>query len=216
MKLRILLVDDQALFRAGIKMLIESQPDMLCVGEAEHGVQAVAQAMELKPDLILMDLQMPELDGVLATREIVAIAEAKGEPAPKIIALTTFRQDKAVLAAMRNGASGYLLKTAEPEFLLASLRAVYKGQSVVVSDAGAGLFSRGAAGPDQAAVEQLSPREREVLLLVASGLGNGDIAASLFLTEATVKSHVRSILAKLELKTRVQLVSFAYRKRLIG
>ncbi len=214
--MRILLVDDQALFRAGIKMLLESQPDLCCVGEAEDGLQAVAQAAQLQPEVILMDLQMPGLDGVLATREIMAAARAKGRPGPKIIALTTFRQDKAVLAAMRNGASGYLLKTADPEFLLASIRAVHKGQSVIVADAGGGLFSRAAPAPDHESVERLSAREKEVLLLVATGLGNPEIAAALFLTEATVKSHVRSILAKLELKTRVQLVSFAYRKHLLS
>lgn len=220
-RIRVALVDDQELFRAGIRMLIESQPDMEMLGEAGDGEQAVSLAARLRPDVMLMDLRMPVMDGVAATRRITEEADASCTDKPKIIALTTFNRDQAVVEAVQAGASGYLLKSAEPEFLLAAIRTVYSGYSVIAPGSIQDLFQHAArtypaAGPDLSVLEVLSPRERDVFLLAAKGLGNGEIAESLFVSEATVKTHLRSVLDKLELKTRLQLVAFAYERRLLG
>ncbi|WP_364744084.1 response regulator transcription factor [Arthrobacter sp. LAR12-1-1.1] len=215
------IVDDQALFRAGIRMLVESQPDMAMSWEAGDGAQAAAFAVERCPDVMLMDLRMPVLDGIGATRRIVQQAEAAGTGAPKIIALTTFNRDQAVVDAVHAGASGYLLKSAEPEFLLAAIRTVYSGYSVIAPGSVQDLFQHAArtvpaGGPDLSVLEVLSARERDVFLLAAKGLANGEIAGSLFVSEATVKTHLRSVLGKLGLGTRLQLVAFAYERRLLG
>jgi DNA-binding NarL/FixJ family response regulator len=215
------LVDDQPLFRAGIRMLVQSQADMALAWEADDGAQAVERAAEQRPDVMLMDLRMPVLDGVEATRRITADSEAAGVDKPKIIALTTFNRDQAVVEAVQAGASGYLLKSAEPEFLLAAIRTVYSGYSVIAPGSVHDLFQHAArtvptAGPDLAVLEDLSPRERDVFLLAAKGLANADMAKSLFVSEATVKTHLRSLLTKLGLRTRLQLVAFAYEHRLLG
>ncbi|MBT2513506.1 response regulator transcription factor [Arthrobacter sp. ISL-30] len=215
------LVDDQELFRAGIRMLIQSQDDMALVGEARDGEEAVALAASKRPDVMLMDLRMPVLDGVAATRRIADHSAAVGEDKPRIIALTTFNRDQAVVEAVQAGASGYLLKSAEPEFLLAAIRTVYSGYSVIAPGSVHELFQHAArtvpaAGPDLAVLDQLTVRERDVFLLAAKGLANGDIAESLFVSEATVKSHLRSVLSKLGVKSRLQLVAFAYEHRLLG
>ncbi len=215
------IVDDQPLFRAGIRMLVESQQDMAVSWEAGDGAQAAAFAVERCPDVMLMDLRMPVLDGVGATQRIVQQAEAAGTGAPKIIALTTFNRDQAVVDAVHAGASGYLLKSAEPEFLLAAIRTVYSGYSVIAPGSVQALFQHAArtlpaGGPDLSVLEVLSARERDVFLLAAKGLANGDIAESLFVSEATVKTHLRSVLDKLGLGTRLQLVAFAYERRLLG
>jgi DNA-binding NarL/FixJ family response regulator len=161
------------------------------------------------------------LDGVEATRRIAAAADAAGTDRPKVIALTTFNRDQAVVDAVQAGAAGYLLKSAEPEFLLAAIRTVHAGYSVIAPGSAHELFRHAArtlapAGPDLSALEPLSARERDVFLLAAKGLGNGDIAQSLFVSEATVKTHVRAVIAKLGLRTRLQLVAFAYEHRLLG
>lgn len=215
------LVDDQPLFRAGIRMLVEIQADMEMSGEAADGEQAVALAAERNPDVMLMDLRMPVLDGVAATRRIVQQAAASGRAAPKIIALTTFNRDQAVVEAVHAGASGYLLKSAEREFVLAAIRTVYSGYSVIAPGSVQALFQHAArtlpsAGPDLSVLEVLSARERDVFLLAAKGLGNGEIAESLFVSEATVKTHLRSVLDRLGLGSRLQLVAFAYERRLLG
>ncbi|XAS67281.1 response regulator transcription factor [Micrococcaceae bacterium Sec5.7] len=215
------LVDDQPLFRAGIRMLVESQADMRLAWEAGDGEQAVELAEAKRPDVVLMDLRMPGLDGVSATRRITACADAAGTDKPKIIALTTFNRDQAVVDAVQAGASGYLLKSAEPEFLLAAIRTVYLGYSVIAPGSVHELFQHAArtvpaAGPDLAVLEGLSPRERDVFLLAAKGLGNGDMAESMFVSEATVKTHLRSLLDKLGVRNRLQLVAFAYEHRLLG
>ena len=202
-------------------MLIESQGDMELSGEADDGEQAVSLAAEQRPDVMLMDLRMPVLDGVEATRRIVQHATSAGTDKPKIIALTTFNRDQAVLQAVQAGASGYLLKSAEPEFLLAAIRTVYSGYSVIAPGSVQDLFQHAArtvpaGGPDLSALEVLSARERDVFLLAAKGLANGEIAGSLFVSEATVKTHLRSVLGKLGLGTRLQLVAFAYERRLLG
>lgn len=202
-------------------MLIESQADMQLSGEADDGEQAVTLAAERNPDVMLMDLGMPVLDGVAATGRIMQIADAAGTGRPKIIALTTFNRDQAVVEAVQAGASGYLLKSAEPEFLLAAIRTVYLGYSVIAPGSVHALFQHAArtmpsALPDLSVLEVLSARERDVFLLAAKGLANGEMAESLFVSEATVKTHLRSVLDKLGLRTRLQLVAFAHERHLLG
>jgi DNA-binding NarL/FixJ family response regulator len=220
-RIAVALVDDQPLFRAGIRMLIESQDDMEVSGEAGDGEQAVALATLHCPDVMLMDLRMPILDGVAATRRIVEHAIAAGTDKPKIIALTTFNRDQAVVQAVQAGASGYLLKSAEPEFLLAAIRTVHSGYSVIAPGSIHSLFEHAARnapspGPDLSVLDVLSVRERDVFLLAAKGLSNGEMAEGLFVSEATIKTHLRSVLDKLELRTRLQLVAFAHERRLLG
>ncbi|KPN21772.1 MULTISPECIES: response regulator [Arthrobacter] len=220
-RISVALVDDQPLFLAGIRMLVESQEDMVFAWDAGEGLQAARLAAEKRPDVILMDLRMPVLDGVEATRRIVAEAEGTGEEPPRIIALTTFNRDQAVVQAVQAGASGYLLKSAEPEFLLAAIRTVHSGYSVIAPGSIHSLFDHAARNaparePDLAVLEVLSARERDVFLLAAKGLSNGEMAQSLFVSEATVKTHLRSVLDKLQLRTRIQLVSFAHERRLLG
>ncbi|MDP9980980.1 DNA-binding NarL/FixJ family response regulator [Pseudarthrobacter oxydans] len=215
------LVDDQPLFRAGIRMLVGSQADMQLAGEAANGKEAIALVSQCPPDVMLMDLRMPVMDGVEATRRIVQHAEASGTDVPKIIALTTFNRDQSVVQAVQAGASGYLLKSAEPEFLLAAIRTVHSGYSVIAPGSVHSLFEHAArnaanSGPDLAVLEVLSARERDVFLLAAKGLSNGEMAESLFVSEATIKTHLRSVLDKLELRTRLQLVAFAHDRRLLG
>jgi DNA-binding NarL/FixJ family response regulator len=220
-RIKVALVDDQPLFRAGIRMLIESQQDMEFSGEADDGEQAVALAAERRPDVMLMDLRMPVLDGVTATSRIISHAGANSMDKPKIIALTTFNRDQAVVEAVQAGASGYLLKSAEPEFLLAAIRTVHSGYSVIAPGSVHSLFEHAArqapvAGPDLSVLDVLSARERDVFLLAAKGLTNGEMAEALFVSEATVKTHLRSVLDKLELRTRLQLIAFAHERRLLG
>ena len=220
-RISVALVDDQPLFLAGIRMLVESQEDMVFAWDAGEGLQAARLAAEKRPDVILMDLRMPVLEGVEATRRIVAEAEGTGEEPPRIIALTTFNRDQAVVQAVQAGASGYLLKSAEPEFLLAAIRTVHSGYSVIAPGSIHSLFDHAARNaparePDLAVLEVLSARERDVFLLAAKGLSNGEMAQSLFVSEATVKTHLRSVLDKLQLRTRIQLVSFAHERRLLG
>ncbi|MET1063670.1 MAG: response regulator transcription factor [Arthrobacter sp.] len=220
-RITVALVDDQPLFRAGIRMLIESQEDMGLAGEAADGEQAAALAAQRRPDVMLMDLRMPVLDGVEATRRIVQHAASAGTDKPKIIALTTFNRDQAVVQAVQAGASGYLLKSAEPEFLLAAIRTVHSGYSVIAPTSIHSLFDHAARsvparGPDLSILNALSARERDIFLLAAKGLSNGEMAEALFVSEATVKTHLRSVLDKLELRTRLQLVAFAHERRLLG
>lgn len=219
-RIDVALVDDQSLFRSGVRMLLNSQGDMQVVAEAGNGVEAVAMAIEHRPHVILMDLRMPVLDGVEATRKIIDAATEDNRPLPRIIALTTFNRDQAVVDAVRAGASGYLLKSAEPEFLLSAIRTVYTGYSVLAPGSVADLFQDAGLSsklkvPNVDAIKDLSGREQDLFKLAAKGLGNADIAAQLFISETTVKSHLRSILSKLGLQTRVQLVAFAYENRLI-
>jgi DNA-binding NarL/FixJ family response regulator len=215
------LVDDQPLFRAGIRMLVQSQADMALAWEADDGGPAVERAADARPDVMLMDLRMPVMDGVEATRRITEESVSAGVDRPKIIALTTFNRDQAVVDAVRAGASGYLLKSAEPEFLLAAIRTVYSGYSVIAPGSVHELFQHAArtvpaSGPDLSVLDGLSAREREVFLLAAKGLSNADMAQGLFISEATVKTHLRSLLVKLGLRNRLQLVAFAYEHRLLG
>lgn len=208
--IRVALVDDQALFRGGIRMLVESQPDMVFVGEASDGRAAVTLTERIKPDVVLMDVRMPGVDGLEATREIVARGLST-----RILVLTTFDLDEAVAKAVAAGASGFVLKDADPEFLLAAIRTVSSGAEVFAAQATAELirrFSRspGRMGGTPAEFATLTEREREMFFHAASGMSNGEIAATEFLSEATVKTHISRVLAKLGLRDRVQLVVYAY------
>ncbi|SFS16680.1 two component transcriptional regulator, LuxR family [Agrococcus baldri] len=211
--IRVLIVDDQALFRGGIRMLIESQPDMTCVGEAADGAQAVRLADEQQPDVVLMDVRMPVLDGISATARIVA-----ARPQSRVLVLTTFDLDEAAARAIRAGASGFILKDAEPELVLASVRTVHAGNEVVAASATRELFKAFGAQRRSApaAFEALTDRERQIFALAAKGLSNTEIARSEFVSEATVKTHISRILTKLGLRDRVQLVVFAYEHGLTG
>ena len=214
MSARIFLVDDQALVRAGLRMLIEAQPDMEVVGEAGDGRAALEALAVTHADVVLMDVRMPHLDGVQATERLIADSPPGRSP-PKVIVLTTFDLDEYVFAAIRAGASGFLLKDARPDDLLGAVRAVLSGDAVVAPSATRRLLDHVAdalpagAGEDPR-LELLTPREREVLVEVARGRSNAEIAADLFMAEATVKTHVGRLLAKLDQRDRVQLVVFAY------
>jgi DNA-binding NarL/FixJ family response regulator len=218
--IRVALVDDQALFRAGVRMLVESQPDLEVAGEAGDGVAAVALAARSQPDVMLMDVRMPLADGIAATERILADAVAEGRTPPRILVLTTFDLDENAARAIRAGASGFVLKDADPEFLLAAIRTVHQGNQVIAANATRALFAHVGRGSGRraapAAWSELTPRECEIFGLAARGLSNAEIAASEFLSEATVKTHVSRILAKLGLRDRVQLVVFAYEHDLGG
>ena len=215
----VLLADDQELMRMGFRMVVDSQPDLSVVGEAVNGREAIDAAARLEPDVLLMDVRMPEMDGVEATRRIV---DSGG--GTRVIILTTFDLDEYVYAALRAGASGFLLKDAQPADLLSAIRAVAAGDAVVAPRVTRRLLSTyshrlpAAGTPDdstQARLEQLTAREDEVLRLVALGLSNGEIAERLVVSEATVKTHVGRVLAKLSLRDRVQIVVFAYESGLV-
>jgi DNA-binding NarL/FixJ family response regulator len=219
MSTSLLLADDQELMRMAFRMVIDTQPDMSIVGEATNGHEAVAAAERLGPDVVLMDVRMPEMDGVEATRLIV-----ESRSSARIIILTTFDLDEYVYAALRAGASGFLLKDTPPADLLSGIRAVASGDAVVAPSVTRRLLSTYAhrlpvSGlPDHAQHERLTlltAREQEVLLLLAGSLSNAEIAERLVLSEATVKSHVGHILSKLGLRDRVQIVVFAYETGLI-
>ncbi|WP_139417272.1 response regulator [Agromyces laixinhei] len=216
--IRVALVDDQALFRAGVRMLIESQPDLEVIGEASDGGAAVELVRRERPDVVLMDVRMPVQDGIAATEQILAAADRDGVAPPRIVVLTTFDLDENAARAIRAGASGFVLKDADPEFLLAAVRTVHQGNQVIAAAATRALFAHVGRGSGRratpAAWSELTPREREIFGLAARGLSNGEIAASEFLSEATVKTHVSRILAKLGLRDRVQLVVFAYEHEL--
>ena len=217
-RIRVALVDDQALFRAGIRMLVSSQPDLEFVGEAGNGVDGITMAADAQPDVILMDIRMPVMDGIDSTREILAAAEVRGGTLPRIIVLTTFDLDEAATRAIRGGASGFLLKDTEPEFLLAAIRTVHAGTSVIAAAATRELFQHFASQTSPVtpvAFGTLTAREHDIFLLAARGLSNSEIAAREFLSEATVKTHISRVLGKLGLRDRVQLVVFAFEHRLV-
>ena len=215
MSVRIVLVDDEPMFRAGISMVVGSQPDLDVVGEASDGAQAIERVEEARPDVVLMDIQMPVTDGVAATR---ALVDRLGEECPRILVLTTFDLDEAAAAAIEAGASGFLLKSSEPDFLLAAIRAVASGSQVVAAGATRQLWERFRARPTRQTgpeYDALTEREREILLRAAEGLSNAEIAEIEVLATGTVKTHVSRILTKLGLRDRVQLVVYAYEHGLI-
>ena len=220
MSISVLLVDDQELMRLAFRMVIDSQPDLEVVGEAGNGHEALAAVSHLAPDVILMDIRMPHMDGIEATRQIVE-SGSQG----RVIVLTTFDLDEYVYAALRAGASGFLLKDVPPSDLLSAIRAVAAGDAVVAPSVTRRLLSTYAhrlppleslEPSEPARLDQLTARENEVLLLVARSLSNAEIAEHLVLSEATVKSHVGRILAKLKLRDRVQIVVYAYEHGLIS
>ncbi|EHR53838.1 response regulator containing a CheY-like receiver domain and an HTH DNA-binding domain [Saccharomonospora marina XMU15] len=205
----VVVVDDQELMRVGFRMVLGAQEDIEVVGEAGDGEQAVRLAAELRPDVVLMDVRMPVLDGVEATRRIVA------EGTSRVLVMTTFDLDEYVYSALRGGASGFLLKDTPPDHLVSALRSVCGGDAVVSPAVTRRLLDRFLGDDplphrDASVLDALTDREREVLTLVAKGLSNTEIAAALFLSEATVKTHVGRILSKLRLRDRVQAVVLAY------
>ncbi|KAA2254473.1 response regulator transcription factor [Solihabitans fulvus] len=220
MTISILLVDDEPLLRLGFRLVLESQPDLRVVGEAGDGAAAIAQTGLLDPDLVLMDVRMPGVDGIEATREIVARHERS-----RVLILTTFDVDEYAFSALRVGASGFLLKNVPPEDLLSAIRAVASGDAVVAPRITRRLLDTMAHQlPDlrgdrptvpNARLERLTDREREVLVEVAGGLSNAEIAERLSVSEATVKTHVGRMLGKLDLRDRVQAVVFAYQIGLV-
>jgi DNA-binding NarL/FixJ family response regulator len=207
----VLIVDDQPLQRLGFRMLLESNPDTEVVGEAQNGAEAVRQAVQLRPDVVLMDVRMPGLDGIEATRRIVADGGRS-----RILMLTTFDLDEYVHAALRAGASGFLLKDAYPEELLAGIRAVAGGDAVIAPALTRRLLDafaeqlRGPARADDPRLAALTDREREILVAIGRGWTNGEIAERLVLSESTVKTHVGRVLAKVGARDRIQAVIFAY------
>jgi DNA-binding NarL/FixJ family response regulator len=207
--IRVLIVDDEALVRAGLRMILENAPDMTVVGEAVDGARAVAAVERLRPDVVLMDVRMPELNGVDATRRICAGGGSQ------VLILTTFDLDEYVYAALRAGASGFLLKDTLAPDLLSAIRTVARGDAIVAPSVTRRLLARyvgvGAVPVTSGAeLETLTEREREVLALMARGLSNGEIAGQLYVSEGTVKTHVSRVLAKLGLRDRVQAVVYAY------
>jgi DNA-binding NarL/FixJ family response regulator len=208
--IRVLLVDDDDLMRAGLRAVLSSDASIDVIGEAGNGRMAVEGARTLRPDVVLMDVRMPDLDGIAATRELLGTS-----PDVKVVILTTFEQDDYVFGALNAGASGFLLKRTGPEELLAAIHTIAAGDSLLSPSVTRTVIDRMAHQPTPQIgsgrlLEQLTPREREVLELVARGLSNGEIAGELVIEESTVKTHVKRILMKLRLRDRVQAVIFAY------
>jgi DNA-binding NarL/FixJ family response regulator len=217
MSIRILIADDQSLVRTGFRMILDAEPDLDVVGEAVDGREAVDKAKAAKPDVILMDIRMPELDGIEATRRIV---NDGGEEAPKILMLTTFDLNEYVYEALRAGASGFLLKDVPAEQLADGVRVVAAGEALLAPSVTRRLLAefaqvrpRDAATPP--AFEELTPRELEVFRLIARGLSNAEVAQELIVSETTVKTHVARVLMKLSLRDRIQAVVLAYESGII-
>ena len=207
---RVLIADDDDLMRAGLVELLSGDPSIEIVGEAATGREAVERARRLDPQVVLMDVRMPDLDGIAATREL-----ARTVPATKVLILTTFEQDDYVFGALRAGASGFLLKRTRPEALIAAVHTIAAGDSLLSPSVTRRVIERVAQQPtpdltDEARLSELTPREREILGLIARGLSNREIAAALVVEESTIRTHVKRILMKLQLRDRIQIVIFAY------
>ena len=217
MMVRVLLVDDQALVRTGFRMILEAEEDMEVVGEAGDGREAITQARELTPDIVLMDVRMPEMDGIEATRRLLG-----GNDTPaKVVMLTTFDMDEYVYEALRAGASGFLLKDVPPEQLVAGIRSVASGDALLAPSVTRRVIEEFVRHPPDAlrerppGLDELTEREVEVLKLIARGLSNAEIAKALYVSETTVKTHVAHLLMKLRLRDRVQAVVLAYESGLV-
>jgi DNA-binding NarL/FixJ family response regulator len=207
----IVLADDQALVRTGFRLILSSEPDLEVVGECHDGARAVELVTELQPDVVLMDIRMPELDGIAATRQIAAAGVKT-----RVLMLTTFDLDEYVVDAFRAGASGFLLKTAPGDQLIAAVRTVHAGEALLAPASTRRLIEQSArVTPDSPVLDSLTARERDVLTLLARGLSNPEIAAELVVEPSTVKSHVASLLSKLGVRDRVQAVVFAYESGLV-
>jgi DNA-binding NarL/FixJ family response regulator len=217
--IRVLLAEDQPIVRAGFHALLDAQPDITVVGEVATGRAAVDHALRLRPDLVVMDIRMPELDGLEATRQIL---DHPRVPDTRVLILTTFELDEYVFGALRAGASGFLLKGGEPAELLNAIRVVAAGDSLLTPSVTRRLIEAYVAQPSPAAapappgLDELTPREHEVLALIAEGLSNTEIAETLQLSPLTAKTHVSRILGKLEVRDRVQLVVMAYQTGLVS
>ncbi|MEU4548975.1 response regulator transcription factor [Nonomuraea dietziae] len=216
MTIRVLLVDDQPLLRTGFRLILEAEPDIAVVGQAGDGKGALEQARALLPDVVLMDIRMPGVDGIEATRRIVREAAA-GAHVPKVLVLTTFDLDEYIVEALRSGASGFLLKDVPPDELVQAIRVVAGGDAIVAPSVTRRLLDRFAAKlpsayqqTTPARLDRLTERELEVLKLIAKGMSNAEIAAKLVVSETTVKTHVGNVLTKLGLRDRVQAVVLAY------
>ncbi len=208
--IRVLIADDEHLMRAGLAELLTADPAIKIVGHATTGREAVEQARRLAPDVVLMDVRMPGLDGIAATREL-----AQAAPSVRVLILTTFEQDDYVFGALRAGASGFLLKRTRPEDLIEAVHTIAAGDALLAPSVTRRVIDRMAQQPtpelaDLARLDDLTPREREVLDLVARGMSNREIAAALVVEESTIRTHVKRILMKLELRDRIQAVIFAY------
>jgi DNA-binding NarL/FixJ family response regulator len=213
--IRVLLVDDQPLLRTGFRLILQSEPDIEVVGEAGDGEVALSQVRALHPDVVLMDIRMPRMDGVEATRRLAGL-----EAPPRVLVLTTYDLDEYVVDSLRAGASGFLLKDVPAEDLVDAVRVVHRGEAVVAPRVTRRLLDRFArllpvAQADPAPLPELTEREHQVLLLMARGLSNAEIAAELVLSETTVKTHVSNVLTKLGLRDRVQAVVLAYERGIV-
>ena len=214
-QIRLLLADDHAVVRSGLRMLLEAQPDMTIIGEAETGHEAIRRAVELSPDVVLMDIEMPGMNGIEATRRIKANA-----PASAVLALTMYEDDQYFFEMLRAGASGYVPKRAAPDELVSAIRAVSRGEVFLYPSLAGRLVQdylrRGPAGEGEPPGDELTPREQEVLTLIAQGFSNNEIADQLVISAKTVDRHRENIMRKLNLHNRVDLVKYALRKGLIG
>jgi DNA-binding NarL/FixJ family response regulator len=214
MSIRVLVADDQSMVRAGFRMLLSGEPDIEVVGEARNGAEAVRQAARLSPTVVLMDIRMPELDGLEATRRILAV-----EDAARVLILTTFDLDEYVYEALRAGASGFVLKDDPPEQLLAAIRVVARGEALLspaVTKRVIEKFTRIAPPEPPKALDQLTERELDVFRLIARGLSNAEIGQELYISDTTVKTHITHILQKLGLRDRVQAVVLAHETGLVA
>ncbi|HEU5371729.1 MAG TPA: response regulator transcription factor [Gaiellaceae bacterium] len=214
----VLVADDQALIRVGLRKILDVETDLKVLGEAEDGSQAVAKARELRPDVVLMDIRMPVLDGIEATRRIV-----EARPETRVLILTTFGLDSYVFDSLRAGASGFMLKDAPPEEIVAAIRIVARGEALLAPAVTRSVVEEFARRPETpppkaepAAMTHLTPREREVFDLLTRGLSNPEICARLVISEATAKTHVARVLQKLDVRDRVQVVIYAYESGLVG
>ena len=216
MSIKILLADDQAMVRAGFRMILEMQDDMQIVGEAADGTETIAAVKKLKPDIVLMDIQMPGMDGLEATRRIV---EMHDEVATRVLILTTFERDDYIFEALRAGAYGFLLKNATPEDLVAGIRVVANGNALLAPSVTRRVIARFAQQPKPRdytnSLSKLTSREVDIMKFVARGKTNAEIAQELFIGETTVRTHVSNLLSKLDLRDRVQIVVFAYESGII-
>jgi DNA-binding NarL/FixJ family response regulator len=214
-QIRLLLADDHAVVRSGLRMLLQAQPDMIIVGEAETGQEAIHRVAELSPDVVLMDIEMPGMNGIEATRRIKANA-----PAAAVLALTMYEDDQYFFEMLRAGASGYVPKRAAPDELVSAIRAVSRGEVFLYPSLAGRLVQdylrRGPAGEGEPPGDELTPREQEVLTLIAQGFSNNEIADQLVISAKTVDRHRENIMRKLNLHNRVDLVKYALRKGLIG